>query len=271
VGPKDCILADALNHASLIDGCRLSRAEVYVYSHADASALEGLLKSKRAGHRRAMVVTDGLFSMDGDVAPLADIARLAREFDAWTYVDDAHAVGVFGPNGRGTADHLGFTDHIDITVGTLGKAFGVAGAFVVGSESLRRHLLNHARSFVFSTAPMPAQAAAARESLRVVAAEPERRARVRANAARLRDGLAGHGIVARGEREAHIVPVLIGGTEETVRIGAALRERGLLVGAVRPPTVADGTSRLRISVSAAHTPAHVDALVAALGELLPPR
>ncbi|HKS07576.1 MAG TPA: 8-amino-7-oxononanoate synthase [Gemmatimonadaceae bacterium] len=269
VGPRDAVFCDALNHASLIDGCRLSRATVHTYPHADMGVLRDLLATQRATARRALIVTDGLFSMDGDLTPLADIVALARTHGAWTYLDDAHAVGVLGTSGRGTAEHLGLRDAVDVTVGTLGKAFGVAGAFVYGSRALCRHLLNHARSFVFSTAPLPAQAAAARESLRIVAAEPIRRERLRSNARRLRSALQRVGVAANGAPDAHVVPVLIGATDDTVRVGAELRARGLLVGAVRPPTVPDGTSRLRISVSAAHTDDDVDRLASALAELLP--
>jgi 8-amino-7-oxononanoate synthase len=268
VDPRDAVFADALNHASVIDGCRLSRAQLFIYPHADVDALRKLLQTRRPAVRRALIATDGLFSMDGDVAPLADIIGLAREFNAWTYVDDAHAVGVLGPHGRGSADALGISAGIDVTIGTLGKAFGVAGAFVYGSHALKRHLLNHARSFVFSTAPLPAQAAAARESLRIVAAEPERRNRLRTNARLLRNGLGRAGIAALGASDAHVVPVLIGDTQLTVRIGAELRERGILVGAVRPPTVPEGTSRLRISVSAAHTPEHIERLVSGVGDVV---
>ena len=268
VDPRDAVFADALNHASVIDGCRLSRAQLFVYPHGDVDALRKLLEAKRPNARRAMIITDGLFSMDGDMAPLSAIIPLAREFHAWTYVDDAHAVGVLGPSGRGTADALGISEGIDVTVGTLGKAFGVAGAFVYGSEVLKRHLLNHARSFVFSTAPLPAQAAAAREALRIVAAEPMLRDRLRSNARMLRNGLTRAGIAAPGAPDSHVVPVLIGDTQATVRIGAALRDRGILVGAVRPPTVPDGTSRLRISVSAAHTPAHIEKLVQCVSEVV---
>lgn len=269
VGPKDAVFCDALNHASLIDGCRLSRAETYPYAHCDVASLKSLLAQHRARARRALIVTDGLFSMDGDIAPLSDVITVAREFNAWVYLDDAHAVAVLGRRGRGTPESLGVTDGVDVTVGTLGKAFGVAGAFVYGSGALCRHLLNHARSFVFSTAPLPAQAAAAREAIRIVAAEPERRERLRANATRLREGLRRNAITVTGARDAHVVPMLVGAAAETVRIGAELRARGLLVGAVRPPTVPEGTSRLRISVSAAHTDVHIDRLVDALADLRP--
>ena len=269
VGPRDAVFADSLNHASMIDGCRLSRAHLHIYRHADMSALRALLASQRSAHERAIIATDGVFSMDGHTAPLTEIVELAREFNAWTYVDDAHAVGVLGRHGRGTAELQGVHGSIDVTIGTFGKAFGVAGAFVYGSSSLRRHLENHARSFVFSTAMLPAQAAAARESLRIVGGEPTRRAALAVNVSLLRQGLARRGIRAAGEDGMHIVPVVIGDAGDAMRTGAALRSRGMLVGAVRPPTVAEGTSRLRICVSAAHTPAHIDALMESMAELLP--
>lgn len=271
VGPRDAIFADALNHASVIDGCRLSGAAVHVYGHADVGALRELLVAHRPSVRRAMIVTDGLFSMDGDRAPLPGIVALAREFDAWTYVDDAHAVGVIGPSGLGTADAAGVpAGSVDVTIGTLGKAFGAAGAFALGSRPLIRHLMNRARSFVFSTAMLPAQAAAAHEALQIAAAEPERRERLFANAARLRRGLAPYGDAVLGGDDSHVVPLVIGASEATVALGAVLRARGLLVGAVRPPTVAEGRARLRISLSAAHSNAQIDALVGALLEAHPP-
>jgi 8-amino-7-oxononanoate synthase len=255
VGRGDVIFSDELNHASLIDGCRLSRAEVRVYPHADVGALRQLLATHRAGARRAVVVTDGLFSMDGDVAPLADIVGLSREFDAWTYVDDAHGIGALGDNGRGVAELLGVENEIDILVGTFGKAFGAAGAFVAGSETLRQFLINRARSFIFSTAPSLPQVAAAAEGVRV--ASSERRTKLRDNVVRMREALG----LADGHQ---IVPVVIGSAEDTMKAGAALADAGFLVGAVRPPTVPDGTSRLRITVSALHTNEQIDALVAAL-------
>lgn len=270
VGPRDSIFADALNHASLIDGCRLSRARLYVYRHAAPESLREQLAAHRAGARRALIVTDGLFSMDGDLAPVPSLVEIAREFDAWTYMDDAHAVGVLGANARGSTELLGAEAGVDVLTGTLGKAFGVGGAFVCGSPVVVRHLVNHARSFVFSTAMLPAQAAAARRSLKIVAAEPERRARLSTLARRMRTGLAALGLEVPGTAEAHVIPVLIGDTRETVRIGAELRRRGFLVGAVRPPTVPDGTSRLRISLSAAHTDAQVDGFLSALGAIARP-
>ncbi len=261
VGRGDVIFADELNHASLIDGCRLSRATVHVYPHANIDALAAAIRSERRKHRRALIVTDGMFSMDGDFAPLADLVDLAREHDAWTYVDDAHALGVTGAGARGTAEVQGVLSDVDIIAGTLGKALGAAGAFVAGSALLRQWLVNRARSFVFSTGPMPAQAAAAREGVRIASSDSALRGRVAANARRLRASLTSTGIEVVGEPDAHIIPIVIGGAARTMAIGAALAERGFLVGAVRPPTVPDGTSRLRLTVSAAHTPEQIDALV----------
>jgi 7-keto-8-aminopelargonate synthetase-like enzyme len=252
----------------LIDGCRLSRASTHVYAHRDIAALRALLGAHRSAHRRAMIVTDGLFSMDGDRAAIEELVSLAQEFDAWTYVDDAHAVGATGPSGHGTAETAGLHGRIDVTMGTLGKAFGTAGAFVYGSTTLCAHLLNHARSFVFSTAMLPAQAAASREAIRIVRAEPARRTRLLTNVQSLRAALGERGIAALGEADSHIVPVTVGDTPVTLGIAATLRASGVLVGAVRPPTIAQG-ARLRISVSAAHTESQIAACVGALAGLVP--
>jgi len=241
---------------------------VHVYAHADADSLGQLLAAHRSAHGRALIVTDGVFSMDGDIAPLTAIVDVARRYDAWTYVDDAHAVGVVGSGGRGTAALLGLDGEIDIVVGTLGKAFGAAGAYVSGSGVLCTYLLNRARSFVFSTAPMPAQAAAAAEGIRVALAEPDRRRRVGANARLLRESLRTHGVSTLGDESMHIVPVVIGDPARTLAIGERLARAGFLVGALRPPTVPDGTSRLRISLSAAQTSDQVRALAAAVVESL---
>jgi 8-amino-7-oxononanoate synthase len=268
VGRGDAIFADTLNHASLIDGCRLSRAAVYIYPHLDMTALAALLEEHRGSARRALIVTDGMFSMDGDHAPIAEIVDLARQFGAWTYVDDAHAVGVLGVDGRGSASAARLQGQVDITVGTLGKAFGVAGAFVYGSATLVQYLMNRARSFIFSTAMMPAQAAAAREAVRIVRTEPTYREKLLANAIRMTRMLHGDGIQAMGGAGAHIVPVMIGDAGATVAAGAALISRGYLVGALRPPTVPNGASRLRITVSAAHTQLQIGGLAETLAGIL---
>ena len=268
VGRDDVIFSDELNHASLIDGCRLSRATVHIYPHADPVALSELLARERGKHRRALIVTDGMFSMDGDFAPLPAIVALAHRYHAWTYVDDAHGVGVNGVHGRGTIEELGVEGQIDIVVGTLGKAFGAAGAFVLGSQVLREYLINRARSFIFSTGPMPAQAAAARSALGVVRGEPALRQRLRENCRYLRVALATHSVHASGGVDAHIIPIIIGDAATTMAVGSSLIEQGYLVGAVRPPTVPPGTSRLRLTVSAAHTHAQIDQLVNVLAAVL---
>jgi len=266
-GREDAIYADALNHASLIDGARLSRATVRVFPHGDLAALDGMLHDDAARFRRRWIVVEGVYSMDGDLCPLDALVAIARAHGAFTYVDDAHATGVLGTDGRGSAAHWGVT--VDVTVGTLGKALGTAGAFVAGSDALCDLLLHRARSFVFTTGTPPALAAATLRALVVAHDEPWRRARVRAVAARLRAGLAAMGRPAPGAPDGHVVPVPVGDPRATVAVGEALRARGFLVGAIRPPTVPPGGSRLRVSASAAHTDAQVDGLLAALGETLP--
>ncbi len=207
--------------------------------------------------------------MDGDRAPLDRIVAIARRHGSWVFVDDAHGTGVLGRHGRGSAEHWGLEGRIDVVMGTLGKAFGVAGAFVSGSRTLVEYLLNRSRAFVFTTALPPAFAAAALAALRIARAEPWRRDRLRAVARRIRQGLAARGWPAPGDPEGHVVPVPVGDADTVVRLGAALRDRGVLVGAVRPPTVPAGTSRLRITASAAHSDADVDTLLDALDRVLP--
>lgn len=268
VGAGDAVYSDALNHASLIDGCRLSRAEIRVFPHLDTTALDQLLAADTGRFRRRLVVVDGVFSMDGSVFPLDRLVEVARRHGAWSYVDDAHGTGVLGRNGHGSLEMFGVEGEIDVRMGTLGKAIGTAGAFVAGSATLRTLLLNRARAFVFTTAPPPALAAATLEALRIVEQEPWRRERLRENACRLREGLARFGRAASGEPDGHIVPVVIGDVGAVVRAGAALVARGFLVGAVRPPTVPDGTARLRITVSTVHGRPQIDELLAALEDVL---
>jgi 8-amino-7-oxononanoate synthase len=267
-GRGDAIYSDALNHASLIDGSRLSRAEVRIFPHADVGALEAMLRADAGRFRRRLIVVDAVFSMDGDLFPLDRLVEVARRHGAWTYVDDAHGTGVLGAEARGSLEHWGVEGRVDVVMGTLGKALGTAGAFVAGSSILCEWLMNRARGFVFTTAPPPALAAATLEALRIARAEGWRRERLRENARRLRAALAALGRPAPGEPDGHVVPVLTGDEEATMRAGQLLRERGLLVGAVRPPTVPPGTSRLRITLSAAHTSEQIDALAAALAEVL---
>lgn len=264
VGPRDVIYSDALSHASLIDGCRLSKATIRVFPHADINALAALLDADRHQFRRALIVVEGIFSMDGDLFPLDELVPLARRFDAWTYVDDAHGTGVLGASGAGSVEHFGMTGQIDVIVGTLGKAMGTSGAYVAGSQRLVDFLTNRARSFIFTTGTPPAIAAATLESLRIVQVESWRRDAVRARATRLRARLRGAGREASGMSDGHIIPIMIGDPMHTMRLVADMRHRGFLVGGVRPPTVPTGTSRLRISVSAIHPMELVDNLAANL-------
>jgi 8-amino-7-oxononanoate synthase len=271
VGRGDAIYSDLLNHASLIDGCRLSRADLHVLPHAGLAALERALDRQRGRYRRRLIVVEGIYSMGGDLYPLDALVPLARRHEAWIYLDDAHGVGVLGASGRGSGEHWGVADAIDVVMGTLGKACGVAGAFVAGSRSLVDYLTNRARAFVYTTGSPPALAAGALAGLTIVAQEPERRERLRANARRLRAGLAARGWPADGPEDGHIVPVVIGASDAAMGVGAALEAAGFLVGAIRPPTVPDGTARLRITVSAAHDAHAIDGLLDVLSAALPPR
>jgi 8-amino-7-oxononanoate synthase len=266
---QDVVYSDALNHASIIDGCRLSRATVRTFPHADLERLEAMLDEDRGRFRRRLVVVEGVYSMDGDTFPLDRLVPLARAHGAWLYVDDAHGTGVLGARGAGTADALGVLGEIDVSVGTLGKALGVAGAFVAGPAALRELLVNRARSFIYTTASPPALAAAALAALRISREEEWRRERLRARADELRRGLERLGVTPPARIAGHIVPVIVGESGRAVAVGRALLDRGFLVGAVRPPTVPLGTARLRITLSAAHEPRQIAALLEALADLLP--
>jgi 8-amino-7-oxononanoate synthase len=265
VGPGDAVFTDRKNHASLLDGCRLSRADIRVWPHADWRQLDQLL-GKATGYRRRLIVTDSLFSMDGDLAPLEELADVAERHRAILMVDEAHATGVFGLLGRGVAEHIGVEDRVHIRVGTLSKALGSIGGFVAGSRQLIAWLVNRARPYVFSTAGPPAAAAAALAALDVVRDEPHRRKRLLDQAARLRVRLAGQGWDL-GRSAGQIIPIRLGRSDRAVRLAGRLREQGLFVPAIRPPTVPDGEACLRISLTSEHTDALIDALVDALGEL----
>jgi len=265
----DAVYTDKLNHASLIDGCRLSRAEVRVFPHRDIAALRRMLAMDK-GFRRKMIVVDSVFSMDGDIFPLDDLVGVAEESGAWTYVDDAHATGVLGERGTGSVEHFGVEGKIDVVMGTLGKALGTAGAFIAGSTTLVQFLINRARSFVFTTAPPVSMAAATIEALHIAQEEGWRRERLRANAIRLRSALAPllPDYCFYDDSSPHILPVPVGSAAHVVRIGAELQSRGFIVGVVRPPSVPMGTSRLRITSSAAHTEEQIDALAYHLTQIL---
>lgn len=257
-GPDDLVVSDALNHASIIDGCRLSRARVEVVPHCDAAAVERALAGPRAG--RAFVVTESYFSMDGDAPDLAALRRICDVAGAALLVDEAHALGVLGPDGRGLCAEAGIT--ADALTGTLGKAFGAGGAFAAGCSALVTWLWNRARSFVFSTGLSPVAAAAGLAGLRAARTEPQRRQRVLENAARFRAGLLDRGIRTLGFGP--IIPWVIGDVGRALRIAEALREAGVDVRAIRPPTVAPGTARLRFTVTAGMGTATIDHAVATI-------
>lgn len=264
VGPGDAVVSDALVHASIIDGCRLSRAAVHVFVHGSAEALDARLAEVTRTHRRTLVVLDGVYSMDGDLAPLPAMLAAARRHDALVLLDDAHGVGCLGAGGRGSAEALGVDlRDVDVVVGTLGKALGSFGAFVAGPASLRELLVNAARSFIFTCALAPPQVAAARAALGLLAREPWRRERLQANAARLRDGLAARG-VSTAPSASHIVPVRIGDNARTMAACERLLASGFYAQGIRHPSVPEGTARLRITPMATHAEAEIDALVDAV-------
>jgi 8-amino-7-oxononanoate synthase len=266
-GAGDVVVTDALCHASIIDGCRLSRASVRVFAHGDMQALEAVLREVASAKRHVLVIVDGVYSMDGDIAPLEQLVPLAKRYGATVLVDDAHGVATLGARGRGAAEACGVLDDVDILVGTLGKSLGSFGAFVAGSTKLRELLVNTARSFIFSCALAPPAVAAARVALQLVDREPWRRERLAANAARLRDGLAQHGI-STAPSTTHIVPVVIGSNQETMAVCERLLARGFYAQGIRHPSVPAGTARLRITPMATHKDAEIDALVGAIASEL---
>ncbi len=281
-GPRDVIVSDALNHASLIDGARLSRARVAVVPHGDVGAVARALADRNEA--RAWVVVESYYSMDADGPDLADLRGICDRHGAALYVDEAHALGVLGPRGRGRCAEAGIVP--DVLVGTLGKAFGSQGAFVMGRTVLREWLWNRARSFVFSTGLAPVSAAAGMRALQTVIDEPALAARVRDLSERLREGLVAAGAVRAGTHATgpsttqpglaplaapapallgfgHVVPIVLGTPARALRWAASMREQGIEVHAIRPPTVPAGASRIRMTLTAAHSAADVDRAVAA--------
>ena len=245
----EVVFSDELNHASIIDGCRLAGAETFVYRHRDTDHLEWGLR--HAGGRGALIVTDGVFSMDGDIAPLEELSALAGRHGCRLMVDEAHATGCLGPGGRGSVAAAGLRGEVDLMVGTLGKALGGYGAYVCGSRELTDFLINTARSFIFSTAPPPPAVAAASAALELLAESPKRVERLRSNAAVLREGLRAEGLEPMGS-DTQIVPLVIGEAGEAMALCERLLEEGIFAQAIRPPTVPPGTCRLRLTVMATH-------------------
>lgn len=260
-GRGDTIFSDRLNHASIIDGCILSRARVKRYAHGDVAALDTLL-SETSGHK--LVVTDGVFSMDGDIAPLRELARVCKARDALLVVDDAHGIGVLGPQGRGSVLEAGLSqDEVPVLIGTLGKGVGTSGAFVAGSEVLIDYLVQKARTYIYTTAMPPALALATCASLDVVEREEQRRRHLDALIRRFRAGAQALGYKLMPSRTP-IQPIMIGDNFSALALSQALEEQGILVTAIRPPTVPEGEARLRVTFSAAHTEEDLECLLQAL-------
>jgi 8-amino-7-oxononanoate synthase len=264
VGKDDTVFADKLNHSSLNDAMLLSRAQVKRYRHGDMAQLATQLAQTPSG--RKLIITDTVFSMDGDIAPLREMLALCDRYDAWMLVDDAHGFGVLGEQGQGSLAHFKLDSPRIIYMATLGKAAGVSGAFVAAEQVVIDTLINHARSYVYTTASPPALSVALAESLRLIAHGEDRRAHLIKLIAQLREGLTGLPWPLMPSDTA-IQPLLIGENQQALQLSLSLRERGIWVAAIRPPTVPQGTARLRITLSAAHTQADVQRLIEALHEL----
>ena len=266
VGQGDVLVIDKLVHASLVDAARLSGAKLRVFKHSDLAELETILQWASGREGNTLVITESVFSMDGDLAPVRDLVQLKNRYGAWLMLDEAHATGLYGEDRRGIAEEMGVADGVEVQLGTLGKALGAAGGYICGSQALIDLLVNRARSFIFSTAPVPAQLAAAKRGVELVQSDEGEALRTRlwANVDALKNGLIQQGWKLPVVRSA-ILPLIIGDEREALALAERLREAGVWVPAVRYPTVARGAARLRVTVSAAHQPKHLDALLEALG------
>jgi 8-amino-7-oxononanoate synthase len=262
----DVVLSDEYNHASIVDGCRLARARTFVYDHCDVEHLEHGLRE--AAGRASLIVTDGVFSMDGDIAPLPEIVELARRYDARVMVDEAHGTGALGPAGRGAVAAAGLEDEVDIVVGTLGKALGSYGAFVCCDADMADYLVNSARTLIFSTALPPPAVAGALAALDLLRGSPQRVDKLQRNARVLRDALADEGLDT-GPSETQIVPLVVGDAVAAVAACEKALRKGVFAQAIRPPTVPEGSSRLRLAVMASHTGAELRQAAKALAAAVP--
>jgi len=264
MGEEDVVFSDEFNHASIIDGCMMSKAQVRVYPHKDMDALEGLLEESEQFKRR-LIVTDGIFSMDGDIVSLPDLVGLAKKYECMLMVDDAHATGVLGANGGGTGEHFSLEDEIDISMGTFGKALGGFGAFVAGSHVLREFLINRARPFIFTTGLPPAVIASGIAALELLEVEPEIRAKLWENVGFFRNGIKELGFDTLNS-ETQIVPVLVGDASLTMQMGEMLLKEGVFIQGIRPPAVPQSSSRLRITIMATHSRGELEFTLEALGK-----
>ncbi len=263
--PGGLILADRLCHASLIDACRLSRATLRVFRHNDLEHVQALL-TKRPTNQPTLLVTEGVFSMDGDLAPLKELARLAEEFEALLLVDDAHGTGVMGPTGRGSLEQWGIESDNVFHMGTLSKALGTSGGFIAGTKDFITYLINTSRSFIYSTAPPPAIAAAAQAAIHLIQQEPERRTRLWNNREKMNQGLTAMGYQLT-KTQSPILPIIVKDTELAMKMSQLLREKGMYIPAIRPPTVPKGTSRLRITVTAEHSLEQIETALVAIKQI----
>ena len=262
VDSQDLIFADRLCHASLIDGCRVSRAHLRVFQHNDPDHLKTLL-SKRPANKSTLIVTEGVFSMDGDIAPLFDIVKLVQDYDALLLVDDAHGTGVLGANGKGTAEHFNLHPDSFFQMGTFSKAFGTSGGYVVGTHSFIQYLINTSRSFMYTTAPPPAMAAATQAAIEIVQTDTSRRTRLWHNREQLFQGLQALGFTLTNT-ESPILPIILNDPQVAMHMSRKLLKRGVYIPAIRPPTVPKGTSRLRVTVTSEHIPNQIEMALGAL-------
>jgi len=270
VGRGDAIFSDRLNHASIYDGCRLAGARLFRFHHNDLDHLEKLLRENRAGFRRAIIVVESLYSMDGDRCPLNDLVALKKRHDCLLMVDEAHATGIFGENGGGVIEEDGVGPDVDIAMGTFGKALGSYGAYIASSRDMALYLVNRARTFIYSTALPPAVIGASLAALDIIRTEPSLRRELRANVNIFQDRLLQEGLIEKAG-PSQIVPVIIGPSSRAVEIAGRLREKGVYATAVRPPTVPEGTARLRFSITRHHTHADLEETVRALMQTIIPK
>ena len=263
---RDIIFCDELNHASIIDGCRLSGVETKMYPHKNMDYLEGLLKKSKK-FKKKLIVSDGVFSMDGDIAPLPEIRFLAKKYSAFTMIDDAHATGVFGKNGKGITEHFHLpANQIDIQMGTLGKAIGSFGAYIAGSKELINYLINRARSFIYTTALPPSVLAASLAAIEIIQSKPDLRKKLWRNVAYFKKGLQKAGF-KNIDSQSQIVPVMIGNSKKVVMAGEYLFNKGVFVVGIRPPAVPRKKERLRVTVMASHTNRDLDYAIGIMGEM----